>query len=149
MTGQVGQDRARIWHATYWRSQPSAGALVWDGRLEDWGATTHIAGKLRRGYAFLPLAIVWPILVFWFLATERFAPAVFLTLLATLELVQLVSVVIRSNSDSQTLLAFVDRLLADPHSPPQAPYPKGIDDPAAAFAERYRFPGRPGGSEDG
>ena len=145
MTGIVGDDRLRLWTSTYWRSQPNAGALIMDARLEDRGATTYVSGRLRRGYTFIPQAVLWPLLLVWWLGSRGYAPAPFLLVLAAIAFTQLAYAALSSRRDAKALLEFVDLLLSDRSNPRPAPYPPGIPDPAAEFAERYRYPGRPEG----
>ena len=108
----VQADRVRVWHSTFWRSQPSRGALLFDARLEDAGGGdgTVLVGRLRINTAYIATA-AWTAVYVAFALLIHFPPLL-VAVLVVASLVQLVMTAVSARRDVGPMIEFVERTLA-------------------------------------
>ena len=108
----VQEDRIRIWHSTFWRSQPSRGALLFDARLENGAGSdsTVLAGRLRINTAYIATA-AWTAVYVAFALLIHFPPLL-VAVLVVASLIQLVMTAVSASRDVGPMVEFVERILA-------------------------------------
>jgi hypothetical protein len=112
MVGQVEDGRVRLWRSGSFLSQPSRGALVFDGSIQDWGSTTILTGRLRMGYPYLA-NLIYVLLVAILLVTIVLSKTGwFAYLFGALLIVQLLVISVAALRGAHALLDFVDQLLS-------------------------------------
>ena len=118
MVSWVQEDRIRIWHSTFWRSQPSRGALLFDARVEDTdgGRGTALTGRLRLNTAYVATT-VWTMLYVAFALIIHF-PLPLIGVLVLVTLIQLVGIAIFGRRDTRPVIDFVEKILAEPAAEP-------------------------------
>jgi len=113
----VQEDRIRIWHSTFWRSQPSRGALLLDARLEDAAGSqaTVLVGRLRINTAYIATA-AWTAVYVAFALLIHFPPAL-VAVLVVASVIQLVMTAVSARRDVEPMIEFVSQILAGPAVP--------------------------------
>jgi hypothetical protein len=112
MVSWVQADRVRVWRSTFWRSQPSRGALLFDARLEEIAGGTRLDGRLRLDVAYIA-TVAWTAayLVFAFFIH---LPAPLMAVLVLVSAIQLLGIALLAPHDGRPMLDFIDELLAAP-----------------------------------
>ena len=114
MISWVQEDRVRVWHATFWRSQPSRGALLLDARVEEdaVGRGSTFSGRLRLNSAYVA-TVAWTAVYITFAVFIHF-PLLFIGVLVLVTLLQLGVIAVSARRDARPMIDFIEKVLDVP-----------------------------------